>query len=307
MRLAEISSCGSLRYGDLAVWSESRKGWIFVSDLLRGSGKKTKYLSVSLMLYDRRGRDEDVDISDIRAALNNFENDKDAKIPIHKIGEDCSYCQLFSGPEKILCVGLNYADHAKEFGDPVPKEPTIFNKAPSAINYPGGAILLPEESKRVDYEGELVIVIGRRARRVSEETALDYVAGYCCGNDVSARDWQKEKPSGQWFLGKSFDSFAPVGPYFVTADEVGDPNSLKIETRINGETVQSSNTSNFIFNAQKLISYISNVMTLHIGDLIFTGTPGGVGDARKPPVYLKRGDEVAVEIERLGVLTNTVR
>ncbi len=214
---------------------------------------------------------------------------------------------LFDSKRKIVAIGLNYRDHADEFGDEYPTEPLIFCKASSAINHSGGDIVLPETSSRVDYEGELVAVIGKTCRNVSVESALDYVFGYCCGNDVSARDWQKGKPGGQWFLGKSFDSFAPIGPMIVTADEVGDPNSLKIETRLNGVTVQSSHTSRMIFKVSEIISYVSGVMTLQPGDLVFTGTPNGVGDARRPPLYLHSGDIVEVEIEKLGVLRSRVK
>ena len=166
---------------------------------------------------------------------------------------------------------------------------------------------MPEASTRVDFEGELVVVLGKRTKNASEDRALECVAGYMCGNDVSARDWQKGKPAGQWFLGKSFDTFAPVGPFFATSDEVGDPHALKIETRVNGRTMQSSNTSSLIFKIPRLIAYVSQVMTLEVGDLIFTGTPPGVGDARVPPVYLQDGDEVVVEIEKLGRLINVAR
>jgi len=309
MRLTEISPKGRFCFGELAVWSEAEQGWLLVSDLFKKVkiNKDTRYLSVALMLYRSSPRDKDVDVDDIRRALAKYEANAVGSLTAYKPGKDESeYAELFNDPSKIICVGLNYADHAKEFGDPLPTEPVIFNKAPSAVSYCGADIVLPKSSSKVDYEGELVIVIGDICRNVNPENALKYVAGYCCGNDVSARDWQKDKPSGQWFLGKSFDTFAPIGPAFVSADEVGDPNNLKIETRLNGEVVQSSNTSNFIFKPAELISYISSVMTLQTGDLIFTGTPGGVGDARNPPVYLKHGDEVRVEIEKVGVLRNTV-
>ncbi len=310
MRLAEICIDGRSCFGSLAVWSEAEKGWLFISDLFKQvkSPKDTRYLSAGLMLYRNSSYDDkDVDVDDIRRALSAYEAKHLGKAKAYKPGVDGSeYATLYNSPSKILCVGLNYADHAKEFGDPLPTEPVIFNKAPSAVNYCGGTIVLPKSSSKVDYEGELVIVIGDRCRDVEPKNALKYVAGYCCGNDVSARDWQKEKPAGQWFLGKSFDSFAPIGPAFVSADEVGDPNNLKIETRLNGEVVQSSNTSNFIFKPDFLISYLSKIMTLYTGDLIFTGTPGGVGDARKPPRYLKQGDFVEVEIEKIGVLRNKV-
>lgn len=209
-------------------------------------------------------------------------------------------------PEKVICVGLNYADHARETGKEAPPVPVIFNKFPTAITAHGQPIYLPSESSEVDYEAELVVVIGRGGRHISESVALDHVAGYCCGNDVSARDWQIRKPGGQWLLGKSFDSFAPFGPELVTADEVGDANDLRIMLRLNGQTMQDSRTSQLIFSVPRLINYVSSVCTLKPGDLIFTGTPSGVGTARKPPVYLQPGDEVEVAIERVGVLKNRV-
>ena len=209
-------------------------------------------------------------------------------------------------PGKVICVGLNYKDHAKETGREPPEEPVIFNKFPTAVIAPGEAIELPPQSEKVDYEAELVVVIGRTAKNVGEAEALNYVAGYCCGHDVSARDWQVGKPGGQWLLGKTFDTFAPLGPYLVTADEVGDPGQLTITFRLNGETLQDSHTSELIYPVPHLISYLSAVTTLEPGDCIFTGTPAGVGVARQPRVFLKPGDTAEVEIQKLGVLQNPV-
>jgi len=209
-------------------------------------------------------------------------------------------------PEKVICVGLNYVDHAKESGHPVPKEPVIFSKFSTAVSAHGDAIVLPRLSKEVDYEAELVVVIGTGGRHIRLEQARSHIAGYCCGNDVSARDWQIRKPGGQWLLGKSFDTFAPFGPALVTADQVADPNRLGIRLRVNGRVMQESNTSQFIFPVEKLVSYVSGVCTLAAGDVIFTGTPSGVGFARKPQAYLKAGDVVEVEIDQLGVLRNPV-
>jgi 2-keto-4-pentenoate hydratase/2-oxohepta-3-ene-1,7-dioic acid hydratase in catechol pathway len=209
-------------------------------------------------------------------------------------------------PEKIFCIGLNYADHARETGKQPPPEPVIFNKFVTALRATGESIVLPRLSAKVDYEAELVVVIGKGGRHISKEDALTHIGGYTCGNDVSARDWQNHKPGGQWLLGKSFDSFAPLGPALVTADEVGDAGNLRISLRINGNTMQDSRTSQLIFRVEELISYISGVCTFSPGDLIFTGTPPGVGFARKPPVYLEPGDVVEVEIERLGILSNPV-
>jgi 2-keto-4-pentenoate hydratase/2-oxohepta-3-ene-1,7-dioic acid hydratase in catechol pathway len=209
-------------------------------------------------------------------------------------------------PEKVICIGLNYADHAKETNAATPSCPVIFNKFPTALVGQGQSVVHPAVSKQVDYEAELVVVIGKQGRDIPEEKALEYVAGYTCGNDISARDWQKNKPGGQWLSGKSFDTFAPCGPWIVTADELGDPQSLTIEMRLNSQVMQHSNTSQLIFSIPNLISYISNICTLKVGDLIYTGTPSGVGVARTPQVFLKPGDKLEVEIERIGVLRNTI-
>lgn len=209
-------------------------------------------------------------------------------------------------PQKIICVGLNYADHAAETGAKAGDEPVIFCKFPTTLRGPEAPIELPPESSEVDYEAELVVIIGRRARRVSRANAWDYVAGYACGHDVSARDWQKGKPGKQWLLGKSFDSFAPLGPWLATSDEIADPGNLPIELRLNGQVMQSSNTSQLIFPIDYLVSYLSHVATLLPGDLIYTGTPPGVGMARTPPVFLRPGDVVEITIEGLGTLRNPV-
>ncbi len=209
-------------------------------------------------------------------------------------------------PQKILCIGLNYADHAAETGATVGDEPVVFNKFPTCLRADGQPIELPAVSQEVDYEAELVVVIGRTGRNISEADAMSHVAGYAVGHDVSARDWQKGKPGKQWLLGKSFDSFAPLGPELVTADEIDDPHDLRIQCRLNGETMQDSSTSQLIFRIDFLVSYLSKICTLMPGDLIYTGTPPGVGMARKPPVFMKPGDTVEIEIEGLGVLTNPV-
>jgi len=209
-------------------------------------------------------------------------------------------------PGKVICIGLNYRDHAEESGAEVPSEPIVFNKFPTAITGPESYIVLPPACEQVDYEAELVAVIGRRGREIAERDARAYVAGYMNGNDVSARDWQIGRPGGQWLLGKTPDTFAPIGPWMVTADEIADPHSLAIKLRLNGETMQDSSTRELIFNVDQLIAHISQLATLEPGDLIFTGTPPGVGMARKPPVLLKPGDSVEVEIEGLGILQNRV-
>ena len=209
-------------------------------------------------------------------------------------------------PQKVICVGRNYADHAAETGAKVGDEPVIFCKFPSTLRGHLQPIELPAVSTKVDYEAELVVVIGSQARNVSREAAWEHIVGYCCGHDVSARDWQTGKPGGQWLLGKSFDSFAPLGPSLVTHDEILDPGNLSIELRLNGRTMQDSNTNQLIFPIDLIVSYLSQVCTLLLGDLIFTGTPSGVGIGRQPPVFLKPGDTVEVSIEKVGLLRNPV-
>lgn len=221
-------------------------------------------------------------------------------------GKEIQFLPAVHEPRKIVCVGLNYKDHAAESGSPIPRDPVLFSKYNTALIGHEGTIVLPAVSQKVDYEAELVIVIGKRGRNVPAAAALDYVAGYTCGHDVSARDWQLEKDGKQWMAGKTFDTFAPVGPVLVTADEVGDPHKLRIQLRLNGQTMQDSNTAQLIFSVGHVVAYLSQIMTIEPGDLIFTGTPPGVGVARKPPVFLKHGDVCEVEIEGLGVLRNRV-
>ena len=205
---------------------------------------------------------------------------------------------------KILAIGRNYADHAIEGGSAPPKAPLIFNKLPNSLSAHDAPIVLPTISAQVDYEAELAVVIGRAARRVTEADALDYVFGYTLINDVSARDLQYG--DGQWTRGKGLDTFAPLGPFITTRDEIADVHALKIEGRLNGEVMQSSNTGKMIFKVPYLVSYISQGITLEPGDVIATGTPDGVGIFRKPPVLLKAGDVFEVEIEKLGLLRNTI-
>jgi 2-keto-4-pentenoate hydratase/2-oxohepta-3-ene-1,7-dioic acid hydratase in catechol pathway len=209
-------------------------------------------------------------------------------------------------PHKVLCIGLNYRDHAAETGAAIPRDPVVFSKFATALVGPDEPIALPPVSQKVDYEAELVLVVGREGKNIPKSQAREYLAGYTVGHDVSARDWQLEKDGKQWLLGKTFDTFAPTGPHLVTSDEVSDPHALAIRLRLNGETMQDSSTKQMIFTADDLLAYISQVVTLQPGDLIFTGTPPGVGIARKPPVWLKAGDVVEVEIEKLGVLRNPV-
>ncbi|MDB5346406.1 MAG: 5-carboxymethyl-2-hydroxymuconate Delta-isomerase [Schlesneria sp.] len=210
-----------------------------------------------------------------------------------------------ASPSKVICIGLNYRDHAIETNSPIPPEPVVFNKFPQAVVGPDDNVVLPAVAHEVDYEAELVVVIGKLARRIRKEDAFKYVAGYMPGNDVSARDWQKGRPGGQWLLGKTPDTFAPTGPYLTTADEI-DPHNLRIQLRLNGETMQDSSTKELIFGVDELIAHLSQLFALQPGDLIFTGTPPGVGMARTPPVWIKPGDRMEVEIEGLGILSNPV-
>ena len=210
-------------------------------------------------------------------------------------------------PVKFLCIGLNYRDHAIEGGKAIPTEPVVFGKFINTIIAPGAAIRLPKVAEKVDYEAELVIVIGKTGKHIpNNDTAFEYVGGYTCGHDVSARDWQFRGEEKQWIIGKTFDTFAPIGPVVVTPDEVGDPHVLQVQLRLNGTTLQNSNTKEFIFGVPHLLWFLSQVVTLEPGDLIFTGTPPGVGIARKPPILLKAGDVAEVEIEGIGTLKNPV-
>lgn len=207
-------------------------------------------------------------------------------------------------PDKVICIGLNYKDHAIETGKDIPTEPIVFNKLAGTVCGPDAEVTLPTVSQRVDFEAELVMVIGKEAHLVPEEDADQYIFGYMCGHDVSARDWQIGRPGGQWLLGKSFPNFAPIGPYLVPKSDIADPCDLSISLRINGESFQDSSTSQLIFNPWQLIAYISQCCVLNPGDIIFTGTPPGVGAARKPPRFIQSGDVCEVAVEGLGVLRN---
>ncbi len=209
-----------------------------------------------------------------------------------------------SRPSKIVCVGLNYAKHAAESGMKIPDEPVLFFKSSSAITGPYDPIIIPKNSSKTDWEVELAIVMGKRASYVSKEDALNYIAGYVIHNDVSEREFQIER-SGQWVKGKSCDSFAPIGPFIATADEIENPNNLNLWLKVNGEEMQNSNTSDFIFKIEEVVSYISQFMTLMPGDIISTGTPFGVGLGLNPPKYLKEGDIVELGIEGLGISKQT--
>lgn len=209
-------------------------------------------------------------------------------------------------PSKVICIGLNYAKHAKETGAQVPKEPIIFFKATTSVSGPNDDIVIPKNSVKTDWEVELAVVVGKRASYVEEKEAMDYVAGYCLHNDVSEREFQIER-GGQWVKGKSCDTFAPLGPWLATKDEIKDENNLRLWLNVNGKKMQDSNTDDLIFKVPFLISYISQFMTLLPGDVISTGTPAGVGLGFNPPVYLKEGDVVELGIDGLGTQKQKVK
>lgn len=211
-------------------------------------------------------------------------------------------------PVAFFCIGLNYRQHAEESKATIPKFPVLFMKNPAAVQNPGDPIVLPRHlrSDEVDYECELAVVIGKRCKNVSKETALDYVLGYTCANDVSARDWQSKWGGGQWCRGKTFDTFAPLGPCLAFKDEISDLAALKLRTVLNGQTMQDWRCDDMIFDVPTLIAFLSGSTTLLPGTVILTGTPHGVGFARKPPVFLQPGDTITIEIDKIGALTNPV-
>lgn len=209
-------------------------------------------------------------------------------------------------PGKIVCLGRNYRDHAAETGADIPEEPVVFAKAQSSLIGPGDPVCLPRVAEKVDYEAELAVLVKHPIRHITAETALDYVGGYTILCDVSARDYQHEKPGGQWYLGKSFDTFCPIGPVLTTADEIPDPHNLDIGCTVNGEVRQAANTGQMIFDIPTILAYLSDVFTLEPGDVVSTGTPSGVGAGQSPPEFLKSGDEVCCAISQIGELTNPV-
>ena len=240
----------------------------------------------------------DLDSNTINQNLIETVNKKDlSKFP--EIPKNSRIGSCVSKPEKFIGIGLNYRDHAEETGIKPPSEPIIFIKANSCISGPNDDVLIPKNSKKTDWEIELGVVVGKKAQYISKQSALDYVFGYCVVNDISEREFQLEK-SGQWDKGKGCDTFGPVGPYLVTKDEIIDTQNLYLELRVNGKIMQKGNTSKMIFNVKHIVSYLSHFMTLHPGDIITTGTPPGVGMARKPQIFLKDGDEMILKIDNLG-------
>lgn len=237
----------------------------------------------------------------LQQLVEKVQSQGDAVSVLVEAGLDFGPC--VTNPQKIICVGLNYRKHAEETNSPIPQYPILFNKFNNTLTGHGHDVALPRVSEKVDYEAELVIVIGKKSKYISKDEALSHVFGYCAVNDLSARDLQLR--TQQWLLGKSCDGFSPLGPYLVTADEVGDPNQLQIKSIVNGEVRQSSNTSDMIFYVDEIVSYISQHFTLEPGDIILTGTPEGVvmGYPPEKQVYLQDGDVVTIEIEKLGSLT----
>jgi len=223
-----------------------------------------------------------------------------------KLSKDIGLASPVARPSKIVCIGLNYADHAKETNAQIPKEPIIFFKSTTALTGPNDDVIIPKNSKKTDWEVELAVVIGKRASYVEESEALNYVAGYCLHNDLSEREFQLER-NGQWVKGKSCDTFAPVGPFLATQDEIADVNNLKLWLKLNGQTMQDGTTANLIFKIPFLISYLSQFMTLLPGDIISTGTPAGVGLGMNPQVYLKPGDVVELGIDGLGISKQNIK
>ena len=225
-------------------------------------------------------------------------------------GESADVAKLLAPvePTTIFCIGLNYRRHAEETGAKIPERPILFMKSPAALQHPGDPIEIPTHlaSREVDYECELAIVIGKKCKNATRSNALDFVLGYTCANDVSARDWQIKWGGSQWCRGKTFDTFAPLGPCLVTPDEIPNPNALGIRTLLNGEAVQDWNTNDMIFDVPEIISFLSGSTTLLPGSVILTGTPHGVGMASTPPRWLKPGDSVSIEIDGIGKLTNPV-
>lgn len=210
--------------------------------------------------------------------------------------------------EKVICVGMNYVDHCTEQNIPVPTEPIIFNKFASTLCNPGDDIIMvKDQTKELDFEVEMCIVIGKEGKEIKAKDAMQYVAGYTVAHDVSARDWQLKRNGGQWLMGKTFDTYSPIGPAIVSCDELKDPHSLGIRCIVNGQTVQDSNTNQLVFKTEFLLEWVSKYITLKPGDLIFTGTPPGVGCFRKPQLFLKHGDVVTCEIDGIGAITNKVK
>lgn len=264
-------------------------------------GKEKTGIIIGDVRYDTSAFGEDYNEqffeNDGLARLEKFVEENKGKLSVVSDDERLGSC--IARPSKIVCIGLNYALHAKETNAPIPEEPIIFFKSTTALCGPNDDVVIPKNSKKTDWEVELVVVIGKKTSYIEEKDALDYVAGYALHNDYSEREFQIER-GGQWVKGKSCDTFAPLGPFLATKDEIADPNNLNLWLKLNGKTVQNSTTADFIFNVQQVVSYLSQFMTLLPGDIISTGTPSGVGLGMNPQVYLAPGDVVELGIEGLG-------
>jgi 2-keto-4-pentenoate hydratase/2-oxohepta-3-ene-1,7-dioic acid hydratase in catechol pathway len=271
-------------------------------------GKEKPGVILDNEYYDVSGLTEDYDEKFFEAdgliQLDKFVNQN--RDQLIQISQDTRLGSPVARPSKIICIGLNYADHAKETNAAIPSEPIIFFKSTTALCGPNDDIIIPKNSQKTDWEVELAVVIGKKALYVEESKAMDYAAGYCLHNDISEREFQLER-NGQWVKGKSCDSFAPMGPFLATKDEIENVDELHLWLKVNGKCMQNSTTSNFIFKIPFLISYVSQFMTLLPGDVISTGTPPGVGLGMNPPVYLKPGDVVELGIDGLGVSKQNVR
>ena len=265
-------------------------------------GKKGNEKAAAL---DKNGKIRDLSshIDDLNPKHLNFESiSKLSKVDLEKLPELSKEDRIGScitNPGKFVAIGLNYSDHAAETGAKVPSEPIVFMKATSSINGPNDNIEISKNSKKLDWEVELGIVIGKELKNISEKESPNHILGYCLVNDISERDWQIEK-MGQWVKGKSHDTFGPIGPYLVTKDEITDINNLNLSLDVNGKRMQTGNTDTMIFNAYFIVAYLSKFMSLQAGDIITTGTPPGVGMGMKPPVFLKAGDTMRLSIDNLG-------
>ena len=272
-------------------------------------GNKGKEIPAAL---DKNGKFRDLSshISDFNPENLNFNNlEKLKKINLEKLPEIPNSTRIgscISKPGKFVGIGLNFSDHAAETGAKIPTEPIVFMKATSCIAGPNDDLIIPKNSKKCDWEVEIAFVVGKEAKQISEIDAPNYIFGYCLVNDVSEREWQIEK-LGQWVKGKSADTFGPIGPYLVTPDEIKDIQNLNMNLEVNGKNMQKGNTNKMIFNINYLFSYLSNFMSLQAGDIITTGTPPGVGMGKKPPVYLKSGDEIKLFIDMLGEQRHKVK
>ena len=272
-------------------------------------GNKGKEIPAAL---DKSGKFRDLSshISDFNPENLNFNNlEKLKKVDLEKLPEIPNSTRIgscISKPGKFVGIGLNFSDHAAETGAKIPTEPIVFMKATSCIAGPNDDLIIPKNSKKCDWEVEIAFVVGKEAKQISEIDAPNYIFGYCLVNDVSEREWQIEK-LGQWVKGKSADTFGPIGPYLVTRDEIKDIQNLNMILEVNGKNMQKGNTNKMIFNINYLLSYLSNFMSLQAGDIITTGTPPGVGMGKKPPIYLKSGDEIKLFIDMLGEQRHKVK